>query len=266
MTREVTLGQYYAVDSPAHRLDPRTKLACTFLYIFSLFLFSRPLALLGAAVVLFAAFKLARVPLSFLLKGLRGVWILLLFTLLFRAMLTPGELLWSWWIFSFTREGLLAGIHLGARIGLMIGAATLLSCTATPKEMADGLEKACSFLKRFGVPMNDLALIVMIAFRFIPIMTEEMFGLMEAQAARGMPFEGVSIWRKCRNILALLVPLFVSSLRRASDLAMAMEARGYEGRVETTRMYPLAYQRVDYGVYAFFLVFFLAAILLRIWG
>lgn len=254
MIRDITIGQYYAQDSVIHRLDPRTKMAGILIYILILFLVKNPSWYMGCLVVILFLYRLAKIPFSYLMKGLRGILILLVFTFFFRLISTPGTEAAHFLIFTITEEGIYKAIRLTARIALMIVGASLLSYTSTPRKMADGLEKAFSFLEKIKVPIHDMAVIVMIAFRFIPILLEEMNILMDAQAARGVEFEKCSVFRKCRNMGSLLMPLFLSTIRRASDLAMAMEARGYTGEHQTSRMYPLTYQKADYIAYILMLV------------
>jgi energy-coupling factor transport system permease protein len=216
---------------------------------------------LGAILLLY---HLARIPLSYFMKGLRGILILLLFTFIFRMISTPGREIAHAWIFTVTQEGIVKAVSLTARIALMITGASLLSYTTTPKAMADGLEKAFSFLEKVHVPIQEMAVIVMIAFRFIPVMIEEMNVLMDAQAARGVEFEKCSVVQKCKNVGSLLMPLFLSTVRRSADLAMAMEARGYTGERKTSRMYPLQYTGKDKIAYGIMAICLAAAIGLRI--
>jgi energy-coupling factor transport system permease protein len=234
-------------------------------YIIVLFLVKNPwwyLACLGAVLLLYHQSK---IPLTYFMKGLRGILLLLLFTFVFRMISTPGREIAHVWIFTVTREGIGKAVSLTARIALMISGASLLSYTTTPKAMADGMEKAFSFLEKVYVPVQEMAVMVMIAFRFIPVMIEEMNVLMDAQAARGVEFEKCSVGQKCKNVGSLLMPLFLSAVRRSSDLAMAMEARGYTGEGKTTHMYPLQYTSKDRLAYGVMAVCLIAAIGLRIW-
>ena len=264
MIRDITIGQYYAEKSVIHSLDPRTKLAGTLVYIVVLFLIKNPWWYLVMLAGIMLLYKLAHIPYSYLLKGVRGIVVLLVFTLLFRMVLTPGTAVAHIWIFTVTREGIVKAVSLSSRIALMITGASLLSYTSTPRELADGLEKAFSFLEKVKIPVHEMAVIVMIAFRFIPIMIEEMNALMDAQAARGVEFEKCSVLKKCKNVFSLLVPLFLSTLRRASDLAMAMEARGYNGEKPSSRMNPLQYEKRDRIAYGVMLVFFASFLAIRI--
>ncbi|MDO4312432.1 MAG: energy-coupling factor transporter transmembrane component T [Eubacteriales bacterium] len=249
MIRDITIGQYYAEDSVIHTLDPRTKLMGVLIYVVALFLVKNSYVYFIFLALILMLYRVSKVPLSFLLKGLRGIILLLIFTFIFRLNSTPGAEIAHIWKITVTEEGMAKAISLTSRIALMIVGASLLSYTTTPKEMADGMEKAFSFLEKLHIPIHDMAVIVMIAFRFIPIMLEEMNVLMDAQAARGVEFDKCSILKKCKNVFTLLMPLFLSTVRRASDLAMAMEARGYSGDGKTSKMYPLAYKHCDTMAY-----------------
>lgn len=264
MIRDITIGQYYAQESSIHSLDSRTKLMGVLVYIAALFLVKNPWWYLLLFAVILILYRFAKIPYRHLLKGLKGIIILLVFTFFFRLISTPGVPVAAFGIFTVTQEGIIKAISLTVRIALMIIGASLLSYTSTPRELADGLEKAFGFLEKVHVPVHDMAVIVMIAFRFIPILIEETNVLMDAQASRGVEFEKCSVWKKCRNIFSLLLPLFLSSVRRASDLAMAMEARGYSGEGQTSRMYPLVYHSGDRIAYALMFLFLAVVIVLRI--
>lgn len=264
MIRDITIGQYYGQDSSIHSLDSRTKLMGVFVYIAALFLVKNPWWYFLLFAVILVLYHIAKIPYSHLLKGLKGIMILLVFTFVFRLISTPGTPAAQFGIFTITEEGITKAVSLTVRIALMITGASLLSYTSTPRELADGLEKAFGFLEKIHVPIHDMAVIVMIAFRFIPILIEETNVLMDAQASRGVEFEKCSVWKKCRNIFSLLLPLFLSAVRRSSDLAMAMEARGYSGEGETSRMYPLIYHTSDRIAYVLMFLFLAGVIAMRI--
>ena len=266
MFRDITIGQYYAVESPIHKLDPRIKLMATLLYCILLFLVKHSLWYIPLALTVLFLYRRANIPFGFVIRGLRAVMLLLGFTFFFRMTLTSGQVLVRLWIFDITREGIYEAIRMTARIALMILGASLLSYTATPREMADGMETGLSFLERFGIPIHSMAVIVMIAFRFIPVMIEEMNILMDAQAARGAEFENCSVWKKCKNVCSLLMPLFFSTVRRSTDLAMAMEARGYQEGAETTRMHPLIYDAADRKAKAVMWIYFVVLGALLLWN
>lgn len=264
--RDITIGQYYPVDSMIHALDPRTKLMSVFLYIVALFLVKHPVWYLLFLLITLVEFRLAKVPFGYFMRGLRTVIILLLFTFFFRMVATPGEVLAQFWIFEITREGIIKGTSLASRIALMITEASLLGYTTTPKELSDGLAKAFSPLKRIGLNIDEISIMVMIAFRFIPVMLEEANDLMDAQASRGVEFENCSVFTKTKNVFTLLMPLFVGSLERSADLAMAMEARGYNSENPRSKMYPLEYGKYDRPAYIFSILLLVLAIAARIAG
>ena len=250
MMRDITIGQYYPVQSPVHALDPRTKLMAVLLYIISIFIVKNAWLYIGFLAILLIAFRAAKVPFSYFMQGLRNIIILLVFTFFFRMIATPGDIVAQLWIFEITREGIYKAVRLTSRIALMVVAASLLSYTSTPKQLADGLEKALMPLEKIHIPIRDMAIMTMIAFRFIPVMLEEANSIMDAQASRGAEFENTTIWKKMKNMTAVVMPLFMNSIRRSADLAMAMDARGFSGEGATSKMNPLAYSRSDYIVYA----------------
>lgn len=197
MAVNMTIGQYYDADSIVHRLDPRVKLLGTLVYMTALFSAPSWPGLAASAAALAVLFKAARIPAAFAARSLKGVWPLLLFTFVLSALCEPGET-----SAALLLAGAERGLRFALRIGLMVAGASLLSFTATPRRLADGLEAGCSFMARWRVPVRDMGVVAMIAFRFIPLLTEEVRILMDAYAARGGDFEGCSVWRKCRSAAA----------------------------------------------------------------
>ena len=263
MIRDMTLGQYYPVDSVIHRLDPRTKLFGTMVFIVSLFLANQIWGYVAATVFLAAAIRLSKVPFSFMVRGLKAVVILLLISVSFNLFLTEGEVLFQLWIFKITKEGIrLAGFMALRLIYLVIGS-SVMTLTTTPNELTDGMEKGLGFLKKLKVPVHEVSMMMSIALRFIPILIEETDKIMKAQMARGADFESGNLIQKAKNMVPLLVPLFISAFRRATDLAMAMEARCYRGGEGRTKMKPLKYQRRDYLAYGLYLVYMAVIVGLR---
>lgn len=264
MLRDITLGQYYPADSVIHKLDPRVKLFGTLIYIISLFVFKGLPAFILAAIFLVVLIKLSKVPFSYMVKGLKTIVLIMLFAAVFNLFLTPGTKLVSFWIFTITYEGLKNAIVMMVRLIFLIIGTSLMTLTTTPNELTDGLEKALSPLKYIKVPVHEIAMMMSIALRFIPILIEETDKIMKAQMARGADFEHGNLIQKAKNMVPLLVPLFVSAFRRANDLAMAMEARCYRGGEGRTKMKPLHYQKRDRMVYLTLLVYLAAVIGLRI--
>ena len=264
MLRDITLGQYYPADSVIHKLDPRLKLFGTLIYIISLFVFKGLPAFILAAIFLVVLIKLSKVPFSYMVKGLKTIVLIMLFAAVFNLFLTPGTKLVSFWIFTITYEGLKNAVVMMVRLIFLIIGTSLMTLTTTPNELTDGLEKALSPLKYIKVPVHEIAMMMSIALRFIPILIEETDKIMKAQMARGADFEHGNLIQKAKNMVPLLVPLFVSAFRRANDLAMAMEARCYRGGEGRTKMKPLHYQKRDRMAYLTLLVYLAAVIGLRI--
>ena len=264
MLKDITLGQYYQTESVIHKLDPRVKLVGTILYIISLFLFNRFTGYIAAALFLITVIKLSRVPFRFMVRGMKAVVFLLLLTVVFNLFLTPGEALISFWKLTITREGVKISIFMAIRLTFLIIGSSLMTLTTTPNNLTDGMEKLMNPLKRLHVPVHEIAMMMSIALRFIPILMEETDKIMKAQIARGADFESGNLIRKAKAMVPLLVPLFISAFRRANDLAMAMEARCYRGGEGRTKMKPLQYKRRDYIAYGVILGYLLAVLLLRL--
>lgn len=255
MLRDITLGQYYPADSVIHKLDPRVKLFSTLIYIISLFCFKGIAALLVATLFLFGVIKASKVPFKFIVKGLKAILILMLITALFNLFLTPGEPVLSFWIFKITAEGAKNAALMAVRLTYLILGTSIMTLTTTPNQLTDGLEKSLKPLGKIGIPVHAIAMMMSIALRFIPILIEETDKIMKAQMARGADFESGNLLKKVKNMIPLLVPLFVSAFRRADDLAMAMEARCYNGGEGRTKMKPLRYVRRDRIAYLIVLVY-----------
>lgn len=245
MLRDITLGQYYQTESVIHKLDPRVKLGGTLLYIVSLFLFGNFLGYAAAAVFLAVVIRLSHVPFRFMVKGMKAILFLLLFTVVFNLFLTPGTAIVSFWKLTITLEGLRTAVAVSVRLMMLIVGSSIMTLTTTPNNLTDGMEKMMKPLKIFRVPVHEVAMIMSIALRFIPILLEETDKIMKAQIARGADFESGNVMKKAKALVPLLVPLFISAFRRANDLAMAMEARCYRGGEGRTKMKPLLYQRRD---------------------
>lgn len=268
MIREITFGQYYPVASPIHRLDPRIKLFGTMIYIVSLFIADNAAGYLAAAAFLGIVTGISKVPVKFILKGLKPIIFILLFSVCFNIFLTDGEqVLFSWGIFVVSKEGIFRAVHMAVRLVMLIIGSSLMTYTTTPNQLTDGLEKSLGFLKKINIPVHEMAMMMSIALRFIPILIEETDKIMKAQTARGADFDTGNIIQKVKSMVPLLIPLFVSAFRRASDLAMAMEARCYNGGSGRTKMKPLVYSGADIAgyivVFAYLGIIILSAVLLK---
>ncbi len=260
MLREITLGQYYQADSPVHRLDPRTKLVGTIVWIAALFIVQNFTAYLVVSGFLALCVWVSTVPFSYMIKGMKAVFFLLCITVLFNLLLTPGEVIWSWQFLQITKEGLRSAAFMGLRLSLLIIGSSLLTLTTTPNHLTDGMESLMSPFKLIRVPVHEIAMMMSIALRFIPILMEETDKIMKAQQARGADFESGGLIKKARALVPLLVPLFISAFRRANDLAMAMEARCYRGGNGRTKMKPLKYHVRDLIAYLVLILFLAACI------
>lgn len=249
MIRDITIGQYYPVDSVIHRLDPRVKFLGTIAFIVSLFLFDSfwGFALCGGFII--ACIVVAKLPFKFVLKGLKPILFLLIFMMIFNLLLTPGEVIGSWWIITVTKEGIRSAGFMGLRLVCLVLGSSLMTYTTTPNKLTDAMEHVFAPLKIFRVPVHELAMMISIALRFIPILLEETDKIMKAQQARGADFESGNIFKRAKALVPILVPLFVSSFRRAGDLAEAMEARCYHGGKGRTKMKPLKYSARDFAAY-----------------
>ena len=265
MIRDITLGQYYPADSILHKLDPRVKLVTTIVFLIALFVADDWVGYLVATVFLVAVIKLSKVPFHFMVKGLKAIFFILLITMFFNLFLTPGDVvLVQIWKLKITDKGLHTAIFMAIRLIYLILGSSVMTLTTTPNDLTDGLEKLMSPLKKLHVPVHELSMMMSIALRFIPILVEETDKIMKAQIARGADFENGNLIQKAKNLVPLLVPLFISAFRRANDLAMAMEARCYRGGEGRTKMKPLVYAKRDYYAYGVVALFMAAIIAVRV--
>ena len=262
MIRDITIGQYYPANSKLHRLDPRVKIVCTFLFLISLFCFQNIWGYVVATIFLASIIRISKVPIKFIVKGLRPVIMLLMITVLFNLFLTKtGTVIFEAWVFKITDEGLRTAGFMTVRLIYLILGSSLMTFTTTPNALTDGIEKLLWPLRKIKLPVHEIAMMMSIALRFIPILLEETDKIMKAQIARGADLESGNIIQKAKAMIPILVPLFVSAFRRATDLAMAMEARCYRGGEGRTKMKPLVYQKKDYIAYAIMIVYLVVAVL-----
>ncbi|SHO48583.1 energy-coupling factor transporter transmembrane component T family protein [Anaerocolumna xylanovorans] len=263
MIRDITIGQYYPADSLIHKLDPRVKLVGTIVYIIALFVIDSYIGYLLAALALLAVIRLSKVPVKFILRGLKPIIAILLFTLVFNLLFTQGDPVFKAGIITITKQGIRLCITMAIRLVLLIIGSSLMTFTTTPNHLTDGLESLMGPLKKVKVPVHEISMMMSIALRFIPILMEETDKIMKAQTARGADFETGGLVKKAKGLIPLLVPLFVSAFRRANDLAMAMEARCYRGGEGRTKMKPLKYTGRDMVSYLVLAVFFAGIIVLN---
>lgn len=250
MIRDITIGQFYPTDSIIHQLDPRTKLILTFVYILSLFITINFISYGFIVLILTTVIITSKVPVKFMLKGLKSIFIIILFTVTFNLFLTTGtELVFEFWKFKIYMEGIRFASLMAFRLIFLIVGSSLLTLTTSPITLTDGIEYLLKPLEKIKVPAHEIAMMMTIALRFIPILLEETDKIMKAQMARGADFDTGGLFKKAKAMLPLLVPLFISAFRRADDLALAMEARCYKGGEGRTRMNQLSYHKRDFLAY-----------------
>ena len=267
MLKDITLGQYFPGDTIAHRLDPRTKILLVVLYIVALFCADSLLAYGILALVLAVCVRVSRVGLKSLVRGLKPVVFIIVFTGLLNLFFTPGDhTLVEWGVLRITETGARNALFMILRIMLLIMGTFLMTYTTSPISLTDGLERLLNWMKKLHVPVHELAMIMSIALRFIPTLIEETDKIMSAQKARGADFESGNLIQKARAMLPILVPLFVSALRRAEELATAMECRCYHGGEGRTKLHVLRYQRRDYIALAGGVVILAVVLVLRQFG
>lgn len=264
MMKDVTIGQYYPSGSLLHKLDPRVKLFGTMIFIITVFSYRGIVGFAFVTIFLAGIIKLSRVPFSFMFRGVRALAVLMAVTAFFQIFFTASpNIIWEWKFLHITQEGIASAIKMTLRLTYLVIGSSIMTLTTTPKELTDGLEKSFQPLEKLHVPVNDAAMMMSIALRFIPILSEETNKIMQAQMARGADFENGNLIKKAKAMMPLLVPLFVSAFRRANDLATAMESRCFCSGERRTKMKPLKYEKRDYIGYLVLLVFLTAVLVLR---
>ncbi|MBO4554737.1 MAG: energy-coupling factor transporter transmembrane protein EcfT [Clostridia bacterium] len=237
MFRDISFGQYYPANSLVHKLDARVKLLLTLLFIVVIFFIKSYFGFMLTAFVLIVIILFARVPILSVLKSVRGILFIIIFTSLLNLFfIKQGEVLVSWKIFTITKVGVHTTIKMVLRLVLLISGASLLSLTTTPVQLADGVESLMSPLKLIKIPVRDIAMIMSIALRFIPTLFEETNKIIAAQKARGASFDTGGFLARAKAMMPVLIPLFVNSFRRADELAFAMDARCYNATDHRTKM------------------------------
>lgn len=246
MLKDITLGQYFPGDTVIHRLDPRTKILVTVLYIAALFTAKSYVSYAVIFLFLAASIYISKVKLRLIVKGIRPLVIIIAITAVLNMFYTKGTVLAQFWIFVITYEGVRNAVFMISRIIMLITGTFLMTYTTSPIALTDGLEMLLNPLKKIRVPVHELAMMMSIALRFIPTLIEETGKIMDAQKARGANFETGNILKRAKAMLPILVPLFVSAFRRADELAVAMESRCYHGGEGRTRLKQFAFLRRDF--------------------
>lgn len=264
MFKDVAFGQYYPADSIIHRLDARVKMLITLLFVIAIFFIKSYFGFMLTAVILIGIVLLAKLPMMSVLKSIKGVMFIILFTAILNLFLIKkGEVLWSWKIFTITKDGVHTTIKMVLRLVLLISGASLLSLTTTPVALADGVESLMSPLKLIKVPVRDIAMIMSIALRFIPTLFEETNKIISAQKARGASFDTGGLFARAKAMLPVLIPLFVNSFRRADELAFAMDARCYNATDNRTKMKKAKFGIGDAFALLFIISYFVLILLER---
>lgn len=264
MLKDITLGQYYPIDSVIHRLDPRVKLLGVLVYMVVLFIANDVYTFALITLALASLIIVCKVPFFYMIRGLKAILMLMLIAGIFNVFLTPGEPLVTIGVLKITSLGIKNAILMLVRMTYLIIGTSILTLTTSPSEITSGLEKSLGFLNAMNVPVHELAMMITIALRFIPLFMEETDKLIKAQQARGADFDTGSIFKRAKAMIPILIPLIISSFRRANDLAMAMEARCYNGGKDRTKMYPLKYKSIDRNAYILIFMMLLGTILLRV--
>jgi len=244
--KDITIGQFFPGESFVHKMDPRMKIIATLLYIVTLFLAKHPLSLSVGILLLILLYRVAKIPLKLITKSLKPVLPVIIFTSILNVFFMKGEVLLKIGFLEITREGLLLAVLMSLRILCLIAGSSLLTYTTSPIALTDAIERLMAPLKKLKVPVHELSMMMTIALRFIPTLIEETDKIMNAQKARGADMESGGFLQRAKALVPILVPLFVSSFRRADELAMAMECRCYRGGEGRTRMKQLCYSSRDW--------------------
>lgn len=262
MIRDITLGQYFPGDSVIHRLDPRTKIIWTFFYIILLFFMKTAVEFAAFIVLTAVIIALTKIKVKYILRGIKPVLFLLIFTSLINIFMTGETPLFKIWFLTATKEGVIFAALMALRLVLLVAGTSLLTFTTSPISLTDGIERLMSPFSKIGVPAHAIAMMMTIAIRFIPTILEETDKIMKAQKARGADFESGSIVSRARAMTPILIPLFISAFRRADELAIAMECRCYRGGEGRTRLHELKMQKRD--IAALLSMPFVAAVIILI--
>lgn len=258
MLKDITIGQYYPADSIVHKTDPRVKMALGFIYIIFLFIVS---SFVGYGLVflwVLLATKISKIPVKLIVKGLKPLRWIILITFIINMLFTKGTVLYALGPIKVTEEGLYNASRMAVRLCLLVMGTSLTTLTTSPVALTDGIEGLFSPLKKVGFPAHELAMMITIALRFVPTLIDETDKIMKAQMARGADFESGNVIKRAKNTVPLIIPLLLSSINRADELAIAMEARCYHGDEGRTKLNPLKIDSRDIMVFVFTILSFVA--------
>lgn len=263
MLKDITIGQYYPVESRVHKLDPRIKIISMLLFIISLFFVDSYTPFLFVIIYLAVVIKISKVPFHLIIKGIKPLKWILIITFIINLIFIPGKIIFSLGIINITEEGLKTALMMAIRLVFLVMGTSMLTLTTSPIELTDGIENLLKPLAKIGIPAHEIAMMMTIALRFIPTLIEETDKIMKAQMARGADFESGNIINRAKNLVPLLIPLFINSFRRADELATAMEARCYRGGNGRTKFRQLKITSFDYIAMAFNIIFMIIIIVFR---
>lgn len=263
MFRDITLGQYYPTRSIIHKLDGRVKILLVLALIVALFVADTPIAYGVTALFVYIIILLSKVPLNFVLKGLKPIVFILIFTSVLNIFLTDGTIIYKIGFLKITKEGIVIAVTMVIRLVLLVAATSILTLTTSPIMLTNAIERLLSPLKIFKFPSHEIAMMMTIALRFIPTLMEETEKLIKAQSARGVEFEDGGLVKKVKALVPILVPLFINSLKRADELALAMECRCYRGGENRTSLKVFKITKTDIVSVIIFMLYILFIILTK---
>lgn len=263
MLNDITIGQYYPANSTIHKLDARVKLTGTFVFMISLFIINKFWPYIIVAAALSGIILNSKIPFKYMLKGLKPLKWIILFTVIINMFFIPGKVIWSLGFLKITLEGIRQAVFMALRLIFLVIGTSLLTLTTSPIELTDGIERLLKPFNKIGLPVHELAMMMTIALRFIPTLLDETDKIMKAQMSRGADFESKNIINRAKNLVPLLVPLFISAFRRADELAMAMEARCYRGGYKRTKMRQTIMTKNDHIAYLMMVMYTVIIIVTR---
>lgn len=263
MLKDITIGQYYPTNSIIHKLDARVKLIATFIFMVSLFIINKFWPYLIVVGSLMAVVAMSKIPPKYIIKGLKPLRWIIVFTFVINIFFLPGDPIWLFGFIKITSQGLSQAVFMALRLIFLVVGTSLLTLTTSPIELTDGIEKLLNPLRKIGFPVHELAMMMTIALRFIPTLLDETDKIMKAQMSRGADFESKNIINRAKNLVPLLIPLFISAFRRADELAMAMEARCYRGGYNRTKMKQSIMTKADYIAYAIQFIYLGVIVVIR---
>ena len=268
MFKDIIIGQYVPGNSPLHKMNPPVKIIMTILYIVLLFILKNPISYVVFTIYTITLILISGVPFKMILKGLKPMLWIFIFTAVLNVFMTPGDTVWALKIFKFTlkitKEGIESGSLMVIRLLYLVMGTSLLTLTTSPLQLTDGIEKLLKPFNKIKVPSHEIAMMMTIALRFIPTLLDETDKIIKAQQARGADFDTGRLRDKARALVPILVPLFISAFRRADELAMAMESRCYNGGANRTRMNVMKVTSIDYTAIILFVVYWVVIIAMRI--